>query len=66
MSVEMLDKCQWCLKRGRASEWEQFSTCRDHGWMRPCVRCANRRLVNPFNVLLQMRNVETREEPCGT
>lgn len=65
MSVEpKLSPCRWCGKHNRtASEWEQFSTYRDHGWMRLCVRCANRRLNNPWNALMPLRRVGGVDHP---
>jgi hypothetical protein len=50
-------KCNWCGKPNRtASDWEQERL--RGGWARLCVRCANRRLNNPFCGLLHMRRIE--------
>ena len=52
--------CGWCLppsgkRRTANSAWEQQNI---HGeWMRLCNRCANRRLDNPYNALLNLRKV---------
>lgn len=49
-------KCHWCGKdRRRPSGWEQETL--KGAWKRLCVRCANRRLNNPYNALLAMRKV---------
>lgn len=53
-------KCPWCGKdRRRPSEWEQQNL--SGIWQRLCVRCANRRLSNPWNALLCMRRIGTGE-----
>lgn len=47
-------KCHWCGKKNRtASNWEQMSVTR--GWLALCIKCANRRLKNPYNALLEIR-----------
>lgn len=57
MSAQKLDPCVWCGKYGRnASGWEQFSAYRNRGWLPLCVRCANKRLNNPFSTV-KMRRV---------
>jgi hypothetical protein len=53
---ERLNPCKWCGKRNRtASDWEQRNL--SGVWQRLCVRCASRRLDNPWNGLLPMRKV---------
>ena len=49
--------CEWCGKNNRTpSNWEQQGLL-SLKWSRLCVRCANRRLDNPYNALLHMRRV---------
>ena len=49
-----LNPCRWCGNRNRTpSEWEQRNL--SGIWQRLCVRCAERRLDNPWNALLDMR-----------
>lgn len=56
MSAPVLNPCAWCGKhRRRASDWEQAGIGGEY--KRLCVRCANRRLNNPYNSLLPMRKV---------
>jgi hypothetical protein len=52
--------CAWCGRKSRvASEWEQLG--RKDCYFRLCRTCANRRLRNPLNALLQMRRIEPKE-----
>ena len=48
-------KCAWCLKRRKPSNWEQETL--NGRWEPLCGPCATRRLNNPWNALLPMRQV---------
>jgi len=53
-------KCGWC-KQGREIKnptWEQMNL--NGEWEPLCTICANRRLDNPCNVLLQIRKIDNR------
>lgn len=53
-------RCEWCGKANRtASDWEQERL--KGGWRRLCVRCANRRIGNPWSALLRMRRVQVEQ-----
>lgn len=63
MSKPDLLRCTWCGKDRRAfSEYEQREVTTGE-WKRLCRRCANRRLNNPYNALLQMRRITQTEQP---
>ena len=52
-------RCVWCLPRDckrhpKPSGWEQ-QRLRNDEWATLCVRCARKRLNNPWNALLPMR-----------
>ncbi len=50
--------CSWCGKdRVKAPEWEQNHF--RNGWEPLCSYCANKRLRNPFNALLDMRKISS-------
>lgn len=57
------ERCEWCGRRFKPgykwSGWEQY--WKDGIWKPLCVRCANRRLDNPYNALLKMRKVDHAE-----
>ena len=59
MTVQQVQKekwCTWCMKNKiKNPEWEQNNL---RGVWKPlCKRCANRRLNNPYNALLEMRKI---------
>jgi len=56
-----LPKCRWCNKPGRPSDFEQ-ETLGTREWARLCLRCANKRLRNPWSALLPMRKVQADAE----
>ena len=57
-------RCSWCGKSKRKlSEWEQ-NTLKGE-WKQMCVACANRRLNNPYNALLQMRKMNRTTSERG-
>jgi len=50
-------RCTWCLKNKlKNPEWEQKNL--KGKWKPLCSKCANRRLNNPYNALLDMRKIE--------
>lgn len=54
--------CGWCIRYPRAkgnSGWEQQNS--KGKWLPLCKRCANRRLINPYNALLAMRRVKVTD-----
>lgn len=59
MSTAQKEICGWChpptRRRTANSEWEQKNLRGE--WLRLCNRCANRRLNNPYNALLNMRKI---------
>jgi len=49
-------KCTWCGKNKKSmSDWEQQTLKGE--WKTLCKPCANRRLNNPYNALLNMRKI---------
>jgi len=49
-------KCKWCLKRElKNPEWEQEDL--DGNWKPLCKPCAEKRLRNPYNALLNLRKI---------
>jgi hypothetical protein len=58
-SVDQLVRCRWCGKgKKNFSEWEQQHVTTQE-YSRLCVPCANKRLKNPWNALLEMRKIGT-------
>ena len=54
---ERLAFCTWCGRHNvNASGWEQKGSSGEY--QRLCIRCAGRRLRNPWNALLAMRKIE--------
>lgn len=55
--AEGIEYCLWCAKKRKIIKpiWEQERL--KGGWAPLCTRCANRRLSNPYNALLNMRKI---------
>jgi hypothetical protein len=62
MPAEVI-RCYWCGKdRRRPSDWERQNL--SGLWQRLCVRCAGKRLGNPWSALLAMRKIGSEpQEP---
>jgi len=57
-------RCIWCGKdKKKFSEWEQRTISRE--WKPLCKPCANRRLKNPLNALLDMRKISPQAGSGG-
>jgi hypothetical protein len=61
-----LVRCRWCGKdRREFSGWEQ-QHLKTNDYSPLCLRCASKRLNNPFNALLPMRKIgEPNLQPCA-